>query len=1337
MGQFPSTHIRLLSCALVVVLPWVAFGVAAGSAHAQPIQITYLTVDSTLPSILGAWRSLLDERPDIRDRVTLTLLTESLLDVVDPQAVLASDVLIFNTLDQNTLTRFEGEHDVDLVRHVAGRGLVLAVDEGRHTREHYVGLGATWDERARAFWRQSSVANQSGLLKHVLSGAGIPGLAVPDPEPSIEAGYYHPDAAMGEPEVSPSGVFASWEAFDAWRRRAGKLRPGAARVAVGFYPASVHDGDTTLIDAVIAEVERQGAEAIPVFGYPAGEALDSLLRGADGTARADVALAFFFRFAGIEASESLPALGIPVLNLINLWGRSEVEWRASSQGVSLFEGTFQVFAPELAGLVAPTVVGSRERRTDADTGLTIVVAQPMAARVTTAVRRAIAYASLASTSNADKRVAILIYNYPPGKASIGASYLNVAESISNILQRMRTAGYDVGGAGVDLSASAVVREITTRARNVGGYAPGQLDALIEQEGAVRVQLDHYLRWLDGYTPAFRSKVIADWGDPADATVMAADGGFVIPAVRYGSVVVLPQPARGWGEDAAKLYHAKDLAPHHQYVATYSWLRAKAPVGFGADAVIHLGTHGTLEWLDGKDLGLSEEDAPDALIGDLPNLNVYNVDVVGEGLVARRRGMATLVDHMVPPFRTSELLPELAKLAESVDNYHSNVHKNVRLTEAYADQIRHQGTNLGMVKDLGVDLGTGAEIPHESVLHAIEDYLIELRGQNVPYGLHALGRTPEPAMRESTVEAIVSVDRSLLPHNAAVLATDMERRIVESGPRELEQLLRALDGHYVAVGVGGEPIRNPDVYPTGKNFYGIDPEKVPKPAAWNLGVNLAEQMLAEHLAEHGRYPKKASFVIWSDETLRHEGIVESQIFHLLGTRPVWDARGKVVDVEVVPTRQLGRPRVDIVIASSATGMFSNVTRLMDEAVQRVKVLEEADNYVRRHYLATKVALIGRGYTAEDADRRAGVRIFHEPPGKFNLNTSRIAAASGTWDSDRPMADEYLSKMGHGYGNGFWGEPMEDVFRLTLSGTEKVVHSSSTMVYGALDNDDFFMYMGGLAAAVRRIDGESPEMVVTNTRDPGRPAMTGIDEFIGAEFRTRYVNPTWIEGMQREGYAGASEIRRFIEHLWGWDATVPQTVDDAMWNESFAVYVEDRYGLGMKAFFDEHSPHAYQDITGRMVETIRKDYWAADYATTERLLREHVESVAGHGVGCSFHTCGNPRFLRYVLEQGKAMNVPGPVLEAYRAAMAQAIGADVETAAAAAEEFARRNDARSARPANIGIEGYRMTETTEDSAPSPDAASSSPVADRWAPLWVGLPAVGLLLAWRQLRRRESKE
>jgi cobaltochelatase CobN len=503
-----------------------------------------------------------------------------------------------------------------------------------------------------------------------------------------------------------------------------------------------------------------------------------------------------------------------------------------------------------------------------------------------------------------------------------------------------------------------------------------------------------------------------------------------------------------------------------------------------------------------------------------------------------------------------------------------------MTVTPARTLSRFSTVLGIAKDLGLDL-SAPDTPYEATLHRIENHLLELKGQNIPYGLHAFGGTPEKPLRDSTIDAIVSADRSLLPNKAEVLADEIEHRIVASGPRELDSLVRALGGGFLPAGSGGEPIRNPDAYPTGKNFYGIDPDKVPKPASWEMGVKLGQQLLDDHVKKHGRYPEKVSFVIWGDETMRHEGVLESQIFFLLGTKPVWDARGEVIDVAVVPATELKRPRVDIVIASAAEGMFHNVTMLMDKAVQQVKALEEADNLVRRHYLQTRATLVQNGYSEADADRRAGVRIFDEPPGIFNLNTSTIVAASGTWDSDKGFADDYIRKLGRGYGNGFWGEPMADVFRLALAGTEQVVHSNSTMLYGALDNDDMFMYVGGLAAAVRSIDGKSPEIAVTNTRDPGKPEMTSIDKFIGTEFRSRYVNPTWIEGMKKEGYAGAGAMREFVEYLWGWNATVPETVDAAMWKETFDVYVEDKHNLGMKEFFEQKSPYAYQDMAGRMV------------------------------------------------------------------------------------------------------------------------------------------------------------
>ena len=1333
----------------------------SGPAETKPIRLAYLYSDGNLPGTLKAFKALLQERPDLRGKVELTFLTESVLPDVKLDEVKKTDVLLLDTMNQQMLDRFNTEHKIDLIAMVRDRpGRVFAIGEGLLPKETYIKQGALWDEKARAYWAHMGFSNQVGLMKYALTLAGIKGLVLPAPQRSLDFGYYYPalagpkgPALQRDPRASPipdigragpsgpagtgpaepSRVFATWDEFNAWRQQQGKLRPGAPRIAVSFYKATYYSDETELLDSVVAEIERQGAEAIPMFGYPGAIAAERLLLDPSGKPRADAVLGFNFNFAAPDSSSYLAKVDVPVLNLISLYGRSEQEWRASPMGLSMFEGTFNVATPELAGTIAPTVVGSQEKIKDPDTGLTIVVRKPMLSQVSLAVRRATEYAALRSKANSEKRVAIVFYNYPAGKANIGASYLNVAESIANVLRRLKQEGYDVGTA--DLSGDSVLKTLVEKSRNVGGYAPGELEALVAQGGAVRVGVADYRRWLDALSAGLKAKVRKDWGDPGTSRLMTTGGSLIIPAVQFGKIALLPQPARGWGEDAEKMYHAKDLAPHHQYVAAYAWLRE----GFKADAVVHVGTHGTLEWLDGKDMGLSPDDAPDALIADLPHLYIYNVDVVGEGLVARRRGMATLVDHMVPPFKKGGLYPELAELGERINDYDTSLHKSPELAKAVGEQIRQQVIGLGLAKDLGLDL-TKPDSLTDHIVHQVQDHLLLLKGQNIPYGLHTFGRVPEKPLRETTIDAIVSIDRSLLPNKAKVLGDEMERRIVSSGARELDNLVRGLRGGFISGGSGGEPIRNPDAYPTGKNFYGIDPDKVPKPASYEMGIKLADQMLADHVKKHGKYPEKVSFVIWGDETMRHEGVLESQIFHLLGTKPVWDVRGKVVDVEVIPRAKLGRPRVDIVIASSAEGMFNNVTVLMDKAVQKVKAIEEAENYVRNHYLKTKAILVQRGYTEDEADRRAGVRIFDEPPGTFNLNTSTITAASGTWDSDKGMADDYLRKLGHGYGNGFWGEKMEDVFRLALSGTEKIVHSSSTMLYGALDNDDMFMYMGGLATAIRNIDGteKSPELVITNTRDPGRPEMTSIDKFIGTEFRSRYVNPTWIEGMKKEGYAGAGEMRSFVEYLWGWDATVSETVTDGMWKESFDVYVEDKHDLGMKEFFEQKSPFAYQDITARMLETVRKGYWKADAATQKTLLEEYVASVNRHGVGCAEHTCGNPRLQQYVMEQGLRAGVPVPALEGFKQAMEKATSQAIDPAAESQQSFATQNDAKMA--ANLAtvpapsrtarrLEGYLMEERAQE--PRNEARRDSAVQE-YAALWASMPLLAFLLVWRWKRR-----
>ncbi|MFT3722223.1 MAG: cobaltochelatase subunit CobN [Hyphomonadaceae bacterium] len=1259
----------------------------------ERVRISYLFSDGNIPGTLAAFEQLLNERPDLRGLVELNLLAESTFDDVKAAELENSDVLVFDTMNEQMLWRFNTEHKTDLLKDILKSGKVLGVGEGLIGQDVYKGQGVEFDRQARAYWQHSGPQNQLALMKLALMRAGVRGLSLPAPQTSLDFGYYYPDGKTGR-------VFATWDEFDAWRSANGKKHPGAPRVAVSFFKATYYSGDTGLLNALIAEVEKQGGDPIPVFGYPGAVSFDLLLKDKNGKPRADVALGGNFQFADTNAPKLMEKIDIPTINLISLYGRSEKDWRESPTGLSLFEGTFNLAVPELAGTIAPIVVGTKEKLQDKATGLTSVITSPIQSRVEMAVARAIRYAELRRISNAQKKIALIYYNYPPGKANIGASYLNVAESLSNILQRMKAEGYDVGNGPLD--ADSILNDITTKARNVMGAAPGELQEMIAQGGAVRVPVSDYRKWLDDYPKALRDKMLKDWGQPEDSKLMLVrEGGqasFVIPGVRYGNILLTPQPSRAWGEDLDKLYHAKDLAPHHQYAAAYAWLRN----GFGADAVVHIGTHGTLEWLDGKDAGLSEEDAPDALIADLPDAYIYNVDVVGEGLVARRRGMATLVDHMVPPFKEGGLTEDLAKLSEAMNNHSQNETKNPELAAAFGKEVRDQAVALGIAKDLS--LPADKEWSDED-LHRIETYLIDLKAETIPYGLHAFGRTPEKDAIASTVKAVVAVDRSALPDARAVMSADMEKRITDSGPRELEGLVKALDGRFVPAGMGGEPIRNPDAYATGNNFYGIDPDKVPKPAAWEMGSKLAEQMLQDHLKKYGKYPEKVSFVIWGDETMRHEGVLESQIFYLLGTKPIWNERGKVVGVEVIPRENLGRPRVDIVIASAAEGMFNNVTVLMDLAVQRVKVMDEADNLVRKHYLATKKALIAKGYKADDADRMAGVRIFDEPPGTFNLNTSGIAAASGSWDSEAGMANEYIRKMGHGYGNGFWGESMEDAFRLTLSDVDTVVHSSSTALYGALDNDDMFMYMGGLSNAIRSISGSTPETLVTNTRDPGKPEMTSLDKFVGQEFRSRYVNPTWIKGMQKEGYAGAGAMREFVEYLWGWDATVDTVVDDAMWQATYETYIEDKQNLGMKQFFEDKSPFAFQDITARMIETIRKDHWNADEATKARLLSEYIESINTHGVSCTEVSCGNGRLLEYVMQEAAKANIPAPAIDSARAKLEQAMGRTVAEAAEELRAFAKRNDAAEDAKQAASRDDVEAARALAATAPAPAATTQT--------------------------------
>ncbi len=625
-------------------------------------------------------------------------------------------------------------------------------------------------------------------------------------------------------------------------------------------------------------------------------------------------------------------------------------------------------------------------------------------------------------------------------------------------------------------------------------------------------------------------------------------------------------------------------------------------------------------------------------------------------------MAVIIDHMTPPFDKAGMNKELKELTALINDYNVAKGKSLSLAESKLDEINKLAKKTGILTDLKnppipplTKGGKGGfEIKTDEEIEELEHYIKEISEKQTPFGLHTFGKAPDEKYRKSTAEAILSIEKGLSDEERAKRIADYEQRIIQSGKRELDSFIAALSGRYIPAGQGNDPIRNPDSLPTGKNFYSFDPTKIPSKGTYEMGVRLAKELIEGYKQRHGIYPDKLSFILWSTETIRHEGVMQSQIMYLMGIKPKWDERGRIIGVEAIPRSELGRPRIDVTIVPSGLfrDLFSNLMDLLDKAVTLAKEQDEEDNLVRQNVLKTKKMLMEKGITEDKAEKLASVRLFTAPPGAYGTNVDTVIPMSNTWDNEKQVADVYFMRMSHMYGQGFWGNKVsseelgvkseEDVsltlFKNALSGSKIAVHSRSGNVFATLDNDDFFQYLGGTAMAIRSVDGKTPEVYVTNMSNPKMPKQETLEKFMGREMRSRYLNPEWIKAMMKEGYAGARFVDKVVEHLWGWQVTVPEAVDAAKWNEMYETYVLDRNGLNIKEMFRQSkNMWAYQSIVARMLETVRKDYWKPDKKVVEVLAREYAESVKEVGLACCDHTCNNPLLSKFT--GSVLMSVPG--------------------------------------------------------------------------------------------------
>ncbi len=1170
-------------------------------------------------------------------------------------------------------------------------------------------LFAYYDNGGRENYRRMYAWMRQTLFK--LGGAAAPPIVYP------EAGYYHPDY--------PQRVFASLEQLLAWR-----ALPGARPViGVGIHRSQLAADTTASADALIRGLEAKGVYA---FGYyhPTDQPMAAMMRR-DGQVFPDLLISF----RGIMSSPELrgadlAALDMPMLNALDVRMDSLDQWQADDQGFPMFAMGPWFVQAEMAGMIDPTVVSTRS----ADDGHALVPGHLEAL-----IQRSLNYLKLRRTPNADKRLAMLVWNSPEGEENFSASFLNLPESIGAIAAALQQAGYRIDARDGAQIVAALQQMMRPYYRVHDETA---MRELLARDLAEAVPVAEYRAWFATLPEQLRSETLAAWGDPAQTYLnLDLDGQrvFVIPRLKLGNLLLLPQPLRGDKRDREKdILHDKRVPVHHAYRAVYHYLVHH----YRADAIIHLGTHGTQEWLSGKELGTWKYDDTQTTIGDVPVVYPYNVQNVGEAQIAKRRGRAVVISHNTPPFAPAGLYDELAVLHELTHNY--RLLEDGRVRQNTAGEILDQLVALKLDQDLALDIaGQRAALlaDFQPVFERVHDYLEQIAGMAQPLGMHTYGAVAQTdhvlltilqILGPDYIAAAETVDQRKGRHDgfftrpyAEILDTAsfqlLKRALTGDAPletfppatrewlaegrrhfanflgeREMESLLAALEARYIPTGTGNDPLRNPDAVPTGRNVYAFDPDKIPTKAAWAAGQALAQDLIDRYKAKHGVYPDKLAFSLWSTETLKHYGVLEAEVLYLLGVRPVWNRRDEVVDVEVIPMHELKRPRVDVVL--SATGLYrDNLAPVMDRlsrAVLKIAALAEPDNPLHANAEALRQRLIGQGVEPEQAARLSRVRMFANQSGVYGTQLPDATLASDTWEDETPLAQTYLSRMGYLYGaeDGTRNLKLDgiDLYAENLRGTKAAVFSRSSNLHGILSIDHPFEYLGGIGLAVRHLDGTTPEMYISDLRNTRDFRNDSVAEFINKELRTRYYHPRWVAEMMAEGYSGATEILDVVNNFWGWNVMDRNSVRPDQWQELYAIYVEDKLELGVDDWFKQVHPAARAQIAERMLEAVRKGYWDAPEAVVKRLTEVWLEIAASRDL--------------YTENQ---------VFKDYVAATAAGFGLDAR--AAQPQPPAAPPAATPSQAPTRSVEGLKLERASEPPA--------RPQPLRW---WLGLLLLGVFLS-----------
>jgi len=1171
--------------------------------------------------------------------------------------------------------------------------------------------------RVYAYIVMNGEENMTNMIRYVLREAGGLNIEAAEPKPVPWEGLYHPEAP---------DIFESVSDYIRWYSAylgTGEMTNPEKTVGILFGRHYWVNENLEVETALIRELEALGFGVIPVFSNSikdvergnkgSGEVVQETFLDEDATARisAMIKLQSFFlgssrdRDAGDQevakdGVEIMKKLNVPVFAPITSYHRTIEQWETDKDGIGT-SIAWSIALPEFEGVIEPFIVGGASNE---DSGGDLQRRMPIKERCRRVARRIAEWIELRNKPVRERKIGFILHNNPCASVEGtvgGGSQLDTLESVARVLYRMKEVGYEVTPPG---DGKALIDTIMAR-KAISEFRWTTVDEIVKKGGVLKqVTKEEYEEWFNTLAPEVRDRMNKAWGRPPGEEVdgvppaMVYNGKILVTGVTYGNAAVCVQPKRGCAGprcdgQVCKILHDPDIPPPHQYMATYRYLERD----FGVDAIVHVGTHGNLEFLPGKGTGLSGKCYPDIAIGNIPHLYIYNADNPPEGTIAKRRSYATLVDHMQTVMTQGGLYEGLEELDRFLGEYEQLKDHDPGRAHALEHLIMDAIRQTRMDSEIKITM-TDAEgkmkkrrlaeleddqrqsAAFDEIAGAAHGALSRVRNTQIQDGLHIFGTLPEGERRIDFINAIMRYDAgqrvslrkvvaammgtslsALLEDSAAVnpeyrksngelleiidayskafirdfmndghdlhktakeimgddlknagpidsLATlgervhDLNHRIEQS--MEIDSLLQGFEGGYIPAGPSGLITRGrDDILPTGRNFYSLDPHRVPTKAAWQVGRNLAAAVIDKHKTEEGRMPENVAIYWMCNDIMWADGEGMAQIFSLLGVRPVWQPNGRVKGFEIISLEELGRPRVDVTIRVSGITRdnFPHCVEMVDEAVQSVAALPEPEemNFVRNHTLA-QIKEAGEDEADRESFRNATLRVFASKPGTYQPGVN-LAVYASAWKEEKDLSDIFVYWNGYAYGKGVFGKEKHRELARSLKTVDVTYNKVVTDEYDLFGCCCYFGTHGGMTAAARHISGNTVKTYYGDTREPEHVEVRDMADEVRRVVRTKLLNPRWIEGMKRHGYKGAGDISKRVGRVYGWEATTRE-VDDWIFDDIAGTFILDPEN---REFFEQNNPWALEEIGRRLLEAESRGLWEADPEVIEELKARYLE------------------------------------------------------------------------------------------------------------------------------------